>query len=283
MKSISEGLNAHLAQEVTSLATCWKVTRRDSVVMGFTDHDVDVLYDGVTYAASSGFTPTAVAASAALNVDNLDVEGLLSADAVTEEDLIAGRYDHAEVEVFVVNYADLTQGKMVLRTGWLGEVTVRGGQFVAELRGLSQKLAARIGSSYTPACRARFGDARCGVSMAAYTHTGSVVEAVSRQVFEDSSRAEAAGYFDGGLVTFSSGANAGLSMEVKEFSGGRFTLALPMPGDVAPGDGYEAVAGCDKSFATCVARFGNAVNFRGEPHVPGTDRLLETASTRSNW
>ena len=283
MKSVSVGLGEHIAQEVTMLATCWKITRRDGVVMGFTDHDEDLTVSGVAYLATSGFTPTAVETSAALNVDNLDIEGLLSADAITEVDLLAGRYDHAEVEVFVVNYVDLTQGVMMLRTGWLGEVTVKGGQFVAELRGLTQKLATRVGQTYSPACRAQFVDASCGVALATHTETGNVSGVTSRQIFEDSERSEDAGYFAYGKITFSSGANDGISMEVKEFANGRFVLALPMPHEVDEGDAYSVVAGCDKTLNTCAGRFGNAVNFRGEPHVPGTDRLLETAGTRSEW
>ena len=281
MKSLSAALKTHLAQEVTTLATCWKVTRRDGTVLGFTDHDNDLVYAGVTYLASSGFTPTAVESSSQLNVDNLDMEGLLDAEAIDEADLLAGKYDFAEVEIFLVNYADLAQGTMTLRTGWLGEVRLRGSQFVAELRGLSQQLATKIGEHYTPACRADFGDARCKVNLTSYRVSGTASEAGTQLQFTDYARSEAAGYFAAGKVTFTSGQNAGLSMEVKEFNGGQFTLMLPMPYAIANGDAYEATAGCDKTFQTCTGTFNNAVNFRGEPHVPGTDKILETAATRS--
>lgn len=282
MKSITAELKAHLAQEITTLATCWKVKRRDATVMGFTDHDAPIVYEGVTYEATSGFSPSSIDSSSALNVDNLEMEGMLEDARITEADLLAGRYDFAQVEVFVVNYADLTQGRMVLRTGWLGEVTVRGGQFVAELRGLSQQLGARIGQQYTPGCRADLGDDRCKVDLADYTVSGAVTSVTSRSQFRDSDRSEAADYFASGTVTFTGGENAGLSMEVKEFAAdGTFTLVLPMPYAVAAGDGFTAIAGCDKRFETCANRFANAVNFRGEPHVPGTDALLETASTRN--
>lgn len=283
MKTLSAGLKTHLAQDVTTLATCWKMTRRDATVMGFTDHDRDIVFDGVTYEAATGFTPTAVESSAALNVDNLDMEGLLDAAAITEEDIMAGRYDFAEVEVFMVNYADSGQGRMILRTGWLGEVTLKGGRFVAELRGLSQHLAQRVGEIYSPACRASLGDARCGVNLAGFTVSGTVTAASGNSGFTDSAREEDTGYFSFGVVTFTSGANAGLSMEIKEFGNGQFILALPLPDAIEAGDGYSAVAGCDKTIGTCIGRYNNAVNFRGEPHVPGIDRMLETAGTRSEW
>lgn len=283
MKPISLSMKTHLSQEVTTLATCWKLTRRDGTVMGFTDHDRDITVGVVTYLAASGFTPTAVASASVLGVDNLDVEGMLSSGAIEDADLMAGLYDHAEISVFQVNYMDVSMGTLPLRTGWLGEVQMHGGRFVAEVRGLTQRLSQRIGIFYSPSCRAEFGDARCGVNLAGLTETGTITGVTSRAILQDSARAEQAGTFSFGTLTFTSGANAGLSMEVKIFEPGEFTLFLPFPYDVEAGDAYSVTQGCDKTFETCSQRFSNAVNFRGEPHVPGTDRILETASTRSRW
>ena len=169
----------------------------------------------------------------------------------------------------------------MLKTGWLGEVTLRGGQFIAEMRSLSSRLQQMIGEVYTKSCRATLGDARCGVNLAAYTVNGVVTNVASSYTFSDSARGEASDYFTYGLVTFTSGANAGISMEIRNYNAGQFGLFLPMPYAIAVGDHYTARAGCDKSFETCIAKFNNAVNFRGEPHVPGTDVLLETSATRS--
>lgn len=283
MKEISQALNAHLQGATTTLATCWKLTRTDGVVMGFTDHDAPLTVEGMIYAAETGFTPTAVAASSSLGVDNLDVEGMLDAGSITEADIMAGRYDFAEIEIFQVNHRRPQDGKIILRRGWLGEITLRNARFVAEVRGLTQKLSQQVGQLYSPACRAELGDDRCKVAMGGFTFTGAVESAASRSVFADSAREEENGYFSAGKITFTSGANEGLSMEIKAFADGQFTLVLPMPYDVGAGDGYSVRAGCDKNFATCAGRFNNAVNFRGEPHVPGLDRMLETSSTRSRW
>ena len=282
MKSVSTALADHLAGEVTSLATCWKVTRRDAQVLGFTEHDVDLLVEGVTYQAATGFTPTAIENSSALNVDNLDVEGLLDSGAITESDLLAGLYDFAEIEVFQVNHTAPDEGKLMLRLGWLGEVRVQNQQFVAEVRGLTQQLSQTIGALYSPLCRARLGDSRCGINLAAHTVTGSISSVASASQFGDALREEGAGTFNFGKITFTSGANNGLSMEVKEYVPGQFILVLPMPYLPAEEDTYTLSAGCDKTLATCAGRFSNAVNFRGEPHVPGLDRMLETAGTRSS-
>jgi len=282
MQNLTPALAAHLAEEVTTLATCWSITRKDNVTLYFTDHDQNVVVDGHSYLAASGMTPSAISSQLGLAVDNLEFDGLLNADAITESDILSGRYDHAEINVFLVNYAVPDSGKLWLKTGWLGEVTLRGRQFIAEVRGLSSQLQQTIGQVYTPTCRAKLGDATCKVNLAGYTVSGTVTSVEAAYAFKDSSRTQANGYFSYGMVTFTSGANTGLSMEVRDFSNDRFGLFLPMPNTIAIGDSYTAIAGCDKVFDTCISRFSNAVNFRGEPHVPGTDKLMETSATRSS-
>ncbi len=282
MKNISTGLAAHIAGEVTTLATCWKLTRRDSTLFGFTDHDTDITVDSVTYKAASGFTPSAIQNTASLSVDNLDVEGMLSSGNITEADIMAGLYDFAEIEIFMVNYNDITQGKLKLRRGWLGEVSLVKQQFIAEVRGLTQRLSQTIGELYSPSCRATFGDARCKINIATYTVSGTITSVVSNQEFSDSGRSEVSGLYNFGKITFTSGANIGLSLEVKEFlGGGKIILVLPMSYNVTVGDGYSMTQGCDKTLATCSGQYNNVINFRGEPHVPGLDRMLETSGTRT--
>ncbi len=283
MKQLSTPLAAHLDGEVTTLATCWKMTRRDGVVMGFTDHDRDVVVTSVTYKATTGITSSAVSASNTLKVDELDIEGMLHSEAITQEDILKGLYDFAEVEVFMVNYLAPADGTLPLRTGWLGEVTLKGNQFVAEIRGLSQALQQPIGSIYSPGCRAALGDSKCKINLALYTVFGIVSEVHGLHGVSASGLAQAYGYFTAGSVRFVTGANAGVSTEVKYYSNKRLYFTLPMRESCAVGDTFYVVAGCDKTTVTCKGRFGNIVNFRGEPNVPGTDRMLETSATRSEW
>lgn len=281
MKNVSAELQAHLASESVTLATCWKLTRTDNVVMGFTDHDTDLVIDAVTYEAASGFTPSAVATNANLASDNLDLQGLLDSEGITEEDIMAGLYDFAEIEIFQVNYKDLTQGVLHLRRGQLGEVSLKNHQFTAEVRGLNESLNQKVGNLYSPLCRAILGDARCKVNLAAFTVTGTVTGVTNNRIFTDENRGEDTGWFNFGTITFTSGNNNGLTMEVKEFiAGGDIILVLPMSFAVRAGDTYSMVAGCDKTPATCKAKFNNILNFRGEPDVPGTDHILKTSGTR---
>lgn len=282
MRTASTNMALHLAGEVTTLAVCWKLSLVGGTIMGFTDHTSDLTISSQLYKAATGFSPTSVETKDKFSVDNLDVAGILDAAAITEADIMAGKYDFAEIEIFMVNVTDLSQGTVTQRRGWLGEVTMKNGQFVAEVRGLAQKLSQNIVDLYSPTCRAVFGDGRCKANLASYTVGGTVNTVSSRQILISNSMTQAAGYFSGGEIQWITGANAGRRMEIKEFANKQFTLVLPMPNNVAVGDTFNAIAGCDKTIASCIAKFNNAVNFRGEPYVPGMDKMLSTAATAND-
>ena len=270
MRSASAGMIAHLGQDTTTLAWCWKVTRRDDQVFGFTTHDRDLLIGGVTFQAATGFAASAAQARAGASVDNLEVAGMLDSSAIDEADLLAGLWDNAAVEVTIVNWADTTQS-VIVQTGRIGNVSMQGGSFSAEMRSLTQTLQQTVGRTMTRRCDADLGDARCGVTLAAYTVTGAATAAsADRQTFSASTLPGSIG----GLLTWTAGVNTGLAMEVKAASAGAITLALPMPYDIAAGDSYSVTAGCDKNLSTCRDSFANTVNFRGFPHIPGIDAVL---------
>jgi uncharacterized phage protein (TIGR02218 family) len=215
MKARSLALTGHHNDAVQTRAWCWRVTRTDGQVFGFTSVDRDLVIDGVTYAAATGISPYAIAGRSDLSVQNMQVAGLLDSTGITEEDIAAGLWDGASVVNFEVNFDDLTQGTMVLATGVLGPVRAGRVAFEAELRGLAQRLQQPIGEVFTIGCQASLGDSRCKVSLASWTVTGTVTAAASARAFTDSARAEAAHYFTAGLITWTSGENDGLSMEVR--------------------------------------------------------------------
>ena len=279
MRNISPQLEAHFAAGHTTLATCWKITREDNTELGFTDHDEQLTFDSVDYDSIAGFTPTTVESKSNMSVDNLDVEGQVYPSKITESDLLAGLYDYAEIEIFVVNYADLSQGKLVVKRGRLGEVTLNSQMFQAEVRGLTQHLSQTIGEVFSPSCRAILGDSRCSVNLASFTVSATVTEVTNNQSFAASTLNQAGGYFTGGEVEWTSGNNDGRRMEVKEFAESTVGLALPMGKSVSVGDTFDIIAGCDKTRENCQSKFSNIINFRGEPDVPGTDKLLTTAGT----
>lgn len=277
MRVLPAGLQAHLDGRATTLAWCWRVTRNDGVAFGFTDHDKDLAFDSTTYEAATGFTGTEIASSVGLNVDGLDVDSVLKSSRLNEDDLAAGLYDNAVIDIFRVNWADVDE-RVLMRSGNLGEVTRGEHAFRAEVRGLAHVLQQPSGRLFQFGCDADLGDGRCGVDLdqAAYKGSGAVDGLVTQRSFTATGLAAFANdWFTRGLLTWTSGANAGRSMEVKLHTllDGVVTVELwqRMGQDIALSDAFDVTAGCDKQFTTCRSKFNNALSFRGFPHIPGND------------
>lgn len=281
MKGTASALKTHMAGDALTIAHLWKVTRTDATVYGFTDHDEPITYSGTTYQPSSAFSPSAVATRAELNVDDLELQGLLDSDGITAADIEAGLWDGAAIIIYRVNWASISDGAEIVRKGWLGQAQRRGPLYVAEMRGMMQALQTNIGREVKPTCDATLGDTRCGKNLTSFTHSATVTAVASRRQFTASALTQAAGYFNNGKVTFTGGDNSGLVADVKTGNGsGVIVLQLPMPFDIQVGDTLTAVAGCDKQKATCKATFNNLVNFRGFSYVPGPDRALAIGSNQ---
>lgn len=277
MRSLDPDFAAHLAAGATTLATCWKIARRDGAVLGFTDHDRALTFDGVAYAPDSGADSAALQSSADLSVDNTEIAGALSSDALSAEDLGAGRYDGAAVEIWRVNWAAPGQ-RALLKRGVIGEVAREGARFRAEIRGHSARLDRVEGRLYQRGCDAVCGDARCGADLSApgFRGEGSVTAVLDDQRFlAGGLSAFAAGWFAHGALSWTGGENAGTRGAVKahDKNAGADALSLWLPAGrpVAPGDLFAVTAGCDKRAETCAAKFSNLVNFRGFHLMPGDD------------
>ncbi len=283
MKELPPELAAHVASGVTTLCWCWRVTRRDGLRSGFTDHDRDLVFDGTTFEAAAGFEASEIRDTAGLGVDNLEVTSALTSERLSEADLAAGLYDDARVEIWRVNWAD-TAARVLMRTGSLGEVKRQGATFVAEVRGLAHYLQQTSGRLYQYACDADLGDARCGVdtAAAAYRGSGAIVAVAGDRRFTASGLAAFAhDHFTRGLVSFTSGAAAGQRIEVRAHTvrAAVVTIELwqPARGPLVTGQTFTVTAGCDKQLSTCRNKFANAASFRGFPHMPGNDALTRVA------
>ena len=279
MKTIAPDLQAHLQSGVTTLCYCWRLTRRDGAILGFTEHDRDVIAEGTTFVASSGFTASQMAQGLGLSVDNLEATGALSSAGITDADILAGRYDDAAVELFWVNWETPTQ-TILLARGNLGEIRREGVAFSAELRSLAHRLDQTIGQTYERTCSATLGDARCGVNLGRNAFRAGVTAVsptTTRQLVVQDLTGFASDWFTGGTLTFDSGTNAAIVFEVKAHRRTAgvdiLELWLPPPFPIAAGDAGRVVAGCRKTLATCISKFNNVVNFRGYPHIPGVDAV----------
>jgi uncharacterized phage protein (TIGR02218 family) len=280
VRSIPPALQAKLSSGVTTLARCWIVTRRDGVTMGFTDHDTDLSVAGTLCHADTGLTASEATARLGLQVDGSEIAGALADDSLAETDLAAGHYDAADIEMHLVDWSEPSL-TVLLAKGALGEVRREGKAFSAEFRSLSARLNEESGRLYTATCAADLGDARCGIDLTnpAFRGSGAVSALAGAAAFHASGLgAFADGWFTGGKLSFTTGANAGFAVEVKThraaLDGVLIELWQRAGEPLGVGDAFMVTAGCDKRFATCRDRFANAVNFRGFPHIPGNDFVI---------
>lgn len=280
MRTIPPALQAKLDSGVTMLAHGWIVTRRDGVVFGFTDHDSDLVIDGVTCRAGTGFTASEATSRFGLAIDGAEISGALADASLNESDLAAGRYDAADIVTWLVDWSEPSL-KVLTARGTLGEVRREGQAFTAELRGLADLLSQESGRLYTARCNADLGDIRCRADLTnpAWHGAGVVVSIdATGGIVVSGLDGFADGLFSAGRLTWTEGANAGSSIEIKlhRADAGHVRLALwqAMAEPIAVGDAFTLTTGCDKRFATCRDRFVNAVNFRGFPQIPGNDFLV---------
>lgn len=286
MKQISEALRQHLQSGATTLCWCWRVTRKDGVVLGFTDHDRDIGFEGVTFEAAAGFTASEIKESLGLGVDDLEVTSALSSDRIGELDLAGGLYDDARVEIFRVNWQDPGQ-RLLMRTGSIGEVRRSGRSFTAEVRGLAHYLQQPSGRLFQYSCDADLGDQRCAVALASplYSAAGTVTVVRDGRRFDVAGLSDYAdGWFSRGLLTFTSGAAERQAIEVKHHAGHGAQVSIelwqPARAPLVAGQTFSISAGCDKHLATCRQKFANAANYRGFPHMPGNDFVAAYAGRR---
>lgn len=276
---------AHLASGTTTVCRAWKVTRKDGPVLGFTDHDMDLSFDGVTFRAETGLSARAIQQGTGLSVDNSEAVGLLSDSAIREEDIQAGRFDDAEVIAWLVNWANPVERQLQFK-GFLGEITRAGGAFNAELRGLTERLNVPRGRLYQAGCSAVLGDGSCKVNLAAgqFRHEGPVTAIERRKLFRFAGLVGfSERWFERGLLEVLSGPAQGLSARVKNdrIDGDLRVVETWEALGVEPGAGdtVRLTAGCDQRAETCKYKFANFVNFQGFPHIPGEDWLLAYPSS----
>ncbi len=277
MRQISENLVGSDNGQATTLCNAWRLTRIDGVVLGFTDHDHMLEFDGTKFEPESGFLPSSARTELGLNIDDGEVAGAFSAFAITEKDLASGRYDGAIVEVFLLNWQD-TSSALKLRTQEIGEVSFGDHVFQAELRSLAHRLDQPQGRTYGRKCSANLGDASCKIDLTSqlYDGAGTVISSKDeRTCIVEGLDAYDEFWFRYGLMTWTSGANSGLSVEIHDHQIQNDQIILkffsPLANISETGDTFEVTAGCAKTFLTCSDKFSNVINFQGFPHLPGSD------------
>ncbi len=280
-------LDAHLASGTTGVCRCWKLVRGDGVTFGFTDHDRVLAFDGVSFKPETGLSAAALMQTTGLSVDNTEAVGALSDAAITEADIAAGRYDGAAIEAWLVQW-DEPANRVLQFRGSLGELTRANGAFTAELRGLAERMNTATGRVYQRSCSAVLGDGACRFDLETAGYWAEVTVASvegGRVFFLSGLDGFEARWFERGRCMVLDGAAAGLVGAVKidrpEGAVRRVELWDRLRAGVAPGDTIRLTAGCDKRMETCRLKFGNLLNFRGFPDIPGDDWMVAHPSRLS--
>ncbi len=284
MRTIPSSMATHLGSGATTLCNCWKITRRDGEVQGFTDHDEAVTFDGQTYEARSGFIGTESLSRIGLSVDNMEVHSALSSGTLEERDLRNGIYDNADVEIYLVNWQSPEDQNVITKAGNIGEVRRGGLTFMAEIRGKAHILQQTQGRSFQATCDAELGDDKCGVDLtgASFMATATVAAIDPDQLITSTSLPTfETNWFRGGKLEWLTGPNAGAIGQVKSQQrqvdlSTLITLWHKFSAAPEIGDQFKITAGCDKRFQTCKQKFANQINFRGFPHIPGNNFLIST-------
>lgn len=259
--------------QVTSLAYGWRLERSDGVTLGFTSHDRDVVVDGITLKASPGMHPTTIIQSVGMDIDGLEVSGALTSDMIRAQDLAAGRWDGATLDIFLFDWAEPVQEKQLLAAGELGAVSFANDAFDAELIGPQALLDKPVAPQTSPACRATFCDSACGLNRERFRRILVVSSIDANNISVAGGMGLSQGHFAQGEMRWLSGKNTGIAMKIADNSDTAIQLFTAVDSNAAAGDRIELIEGCDKLLSTCATRFDNAINFRGEPYLPGNDIL----------
>jgi uncharacterized phage protein (TIGR02218 family) len=273
MKILSPTLTEALNAEVTTLAYCLKWQLKDGTIIGTTDHDSDLIIDDTTYHSTYIVNLSSLSVSNDLAIDNMEITTILDDKFFTKEAVLAGRFDQAKIELFLVDY--LTTSHIIpLKKGFIGEITIDSYSFKAELKGMTHLFANNMGELYSPICRANFGDTKCRVNKQLYSSHGRVIEVRNEYSFIGEECSIKPTNFSNGYLIFTKGENKGTRLGVEQHSDSLTRLSSTPFKTLSAGDEYDIFAVCDKKFTTCQKIFNNTANFRGEPHVPGNNFLF---------
>lgn len=264
------------SQPLETAATFWRVIRRDGVTLGFTTHDRDLWFDGVLHRAAPGMVPSAIRRSTDFEPDSAEVQGALNHDSIAATDLALGRFDGARVLIGLVDWESLE--RHTIYRGTIGTVVEEAGTFSAGLESRKIELQRDPVPRTSPGCRAVFCGPGCTLSAARFTHEGTVtgfdLEANTAKLGPGIDPADLVG----GSLRWLDGPHAGLTMGIVEALPDGLVLDAPL--DRAPPAAARVLLreGCDRTIGTCASRFDNALNFQGEPHLPGNDLVTRYPS-----
>ena len=279
MRELTPTQEALFSQALLKVALLVKLEPNNLPPVGFTNHDKNVVLDGVLYSAELGMTPAQTEAKAGGSVSNTDFVGIIDSESLSDALLDAGAYDGAFVTVSIYDWGAKPDTALTVLTGYLGAVERGEHAFTAEVRSLATRINQELGNYYGRLCRVPLGSPECGIDLANFTSDALVSSRsgtrVELEVADSSGFAETADFYARGFLEVQGGKYDQVRWPISEHSGSVIILSPTPPRDdfLAPGDLIALTAGCRKTTTACSGKFGNIVNFRGFPHMVGDDFL----------
>ncbi|MCC6926110.1 DUF2163 domain-containing protein [Novosphingobium sp.] len=264
------------SQPLETVATFWRVMRRDGVTLGFTTHDRDLWFDHIIHRAAPGMVPSAIRRSAGFEADSAEVQGALSHNSISAFDLAIGRFDGARVLIGLVDWE--SHETHVVYRGTIGTVAEEAGTFSADLVSRKAEFKRDPVPRTSPGCRAAFCGPGCTLSAVRFSHAATLSAFDAGSNAATFSSIGSLSHFVGGQLRWLDGPYAGLSSGIAGTQGSALLLEVPLDQAPPPGSRVLLREGCDRTLETCVSRFANAINFQGEPFLPGNDQITRYPS-----
>jgi uncharacterized phage protein (TIGR02218 family) len=278
MRKISKNFKSHLEKSLTTVANCWSITLKDARQFSFTDHSHDILYDGLVYQSGHTISVSSIESSVSLSADNFEIAAILNSDVIQKNDILNGKFDKAHVEYFIVNYSDISQGRVLINSGYIAEIRVVDNKFYAEIRSISSELNKQTRQIYSETCRARFKDKKCAANDSEHVLCGFITAVISDLIIETDLSITYPGIYNNSRLKIVDGARDEFIIIHKALDN-KIYLQKQSKIILTKGMNIILFPECDKRFMTCCNVFRNSLNFRGEPFVPGLDEVNKTAGT----
>ena len=289
MKYASPALIAFLAANSQFLmADLYRITLQTGQIYYWTDADLNLTYGGQVYTTTvdQGSQPILergeIRMARGLEVSTMDLT-IYSGDTATllgvDITLAAhnGALDNASVlvtRIVMPTWGDtVTLGGTIMFDGTVAAADIGSTEIVLHVASKLQDMAAMMPRTlFTPQCANSFGDASCGISLASLTVAKTIAAGSTTTTLLGASGA-ASGYYQNGVVTFTSGLNTGTMVAVSGYDGTTLSLVVPLPNVPQVGDTFTVYPGCARTTAACAA-YGNSTRFRGCPFVPAAETGL---------
>lgn len=285
MRSMSSGFRTAIQLGTTDIARTWTITRRDGTIFRFTDHSDNLIIGGNTYYATDSFELSSINHTIYKGAQSITIKAIFGTNPATHisfNDVRLGMFDSAGFSVDYVIWSNTSLGQANFMRGELGvwNVDVLAGFATVEANGVLDRAIQSTGEVFGPECRADLGDSRCGVNLASFSTTGTVVSITNNRKFVATFSVNPANFeYSFGKLTWTSGNNNGARCEViyQVAAGADDTvvLAFSTAGAIQVGDTFSISKGCDKMPSTCTTVFNNMINYRGEPFVPGPKAISD--------